>query len=251
MSHDEIIAKIRKVLALARKAGTEGEKDAAMNAAKRLAAANGIDLDEMEDTISVAPATATTDAEYTSAKMNGGEEMRLSMAIIRTHFGVCMGVIESGKKVRLIWFGNRINIGVAQYVYHILMRESRKAWEEVKGMGLKRDMFMHGWFSRIHELLTLHPIRNDLDVLEQEKKEAEKAMEEFKNKNEGQERGKLRKGKDNDGKSVIEGYDRAKSVILSRPVKGTETSKNPELKKNEVAELFGPRESYEDYLLTH
>ena len=131
------------------------------------------------------------------------------------------------------------------------MRESRKAWAEVKGMGLKREMFMHGWFSRIHELLTLHPIRNDLDVLEQEKKEAEKAMEDFKKKNEGQDRGRLRKGKDEDGKSVIEGYDRAQSVILSRPVNGEETSRMPELKRNEIAELFGPRESYEDFLLTH
>lgn len=239
MNQEEIIAKIRKVLALAKKAGTDGEKDAAMNAAKRLAAANGIDLDEMEDTISVAPATAAADAEYTSAKMNGGEEMRLSMAIIRTHFGVCMGVIESGKKVRLLWFGNRINIGVAQYVYHILMRESRKSWEAVKGMGLKRDMFMHGWFSRIHELLTLHPIRNDMDVLDQERKEAEKAMEEFKKNNEGEERGRLRKGKGNDmdGKSVIEGYDRAKSVVLSRPVDGKETKKNKEIGKPENPSL--------------
>ena len=150
-----------------------------------------------------------------------------------------MGVIESGKKVRLLWFGNRINIGVAQYVYHILMRESRKSWETVKGMGLKRDMFMHGWFSRIHELLTLHPIRNDMDILDQERKEAEKAMEEFKKKNEGEERGRLRKGKGNDmdGKSVIEGYDRAKSVVLSRPVDGKETKKNKEIGKPENPSL--------------
>lgn len=230
MNQEEIIAKIRKVLALARKAGTDGEKDAAMNAAKRLAAANDIDLDEMEDTISVAPATTSVDAEYTSAKMNGGEEMRLSMAILRTHFGVCMGVIESGRKVRLIWFGNRINIGVAQYVYHILMRESRKAWESVKDMGLKRDMFMHGWFSRIHEILTAHPIRNDLDVLEAERKAAEKQMEKFaQEQQEAQKRLRKGSGSDMDGNSVVEGYDRARSVVLNRPVDGTEMERGEEI----------------------
>ena len=232
MNPEEIIAKIRKVLALAKKAGTDGEKTAALEAAKRLANANGIDLDEVDDTV-VDPSVAMADGEATSVDENGGEEMRLSMAILKQHFGVCVAVAEIGAgrhmKRRMLWFGSRLNIGVAQWVYHILMRESRKAWESVKGMGLKRDMFMHGWFSRIHELLTLHPIRNDLDVLEQERKEAERAMEGFKQKNDGQERGRLRKGNDEDGKSVIEGYDRAKSVILSRPVNGEETSKNPEI----------------------
>lgn len=237
MSHEEIIAKIRKVLALARKAGTEGEKDAAYNAAKRLAESNGIDLEEMEDTISVAATTASADAEYTTAKMRGGEEMRLSMAIIKTHFGVCMGIIENGRKVRILWVGNIVNIGIAKYVYTILMRESRKAWDSVKDMGLKKDMFMHGWFSRIHEMLTLHPIRNDIDVLEQERKDAEQAMDKLKKQNDARERGRLRKGSDEDGKSMIEGYDRAKSVILNRPVEGGLTKPHGELAQEEFRRI--------------
>jgi len=242
MNQEEIIAKIRKVLALAKKAGTDGEKAAALEAAKRLAKANGIDLDEVDDTV-VDPSVSMADGEATSVDENGGEEMRLSMAIIRQHFGVCMAVSEIGAgrrmKRRMLWFGSRLNIGVAQWVYHILMRESRKAWESVKDMGLKRDLFMHGWFSRIHEILTAHPIRNDLDVLEAERKAAEKQMEKFAEEQKDAQK-KLRKGKGNDidGNSVIEGYDRAKSVVLNRPVDGTETTKKSELKQEDTRELF-------------
>lgn len=50
---------------------------------------------------------------------------------------------------------------------------------------------------------------------------------------------------------VNEGYDRAESVILSRPVNGAEASKTPELKKNEFAELVGPRDSDKEYLPAH
>ena len=231
MNQEEIIAKIRKVLALAKKAGTDGEKTAALEAAKRLANANGIDLDEVDDTV-VDPSVAMADGEATSVDENGGEEMRLSMAILKQHFGVCVAVAEIGAgrhmKRRMLWFGSRLNIGVAQWVYHILMRESRKAWDAVKDMGLKRELFMHGWFSRIHEILTAHPIRNDLEVLEAERKAAEKQMEKFAEEQKDAQK-KLRKGKGNDidGNSVIEGYDRAKSVVLNRPVDGTDR-KGPE-----------------------
>ena len=71
MNQEEIIAKISKVLALAKKAGTDGEKTAALEAAKRLANANGIDLDEVDDTV-VDPSVARADGEATSVYENGG-----------------------------------------------------------------------------------------------------------------------------------------------------------------------------------
>ena len=239
---DEVIEKIKKAMRLARKAGTDGERAAAEAAAKRLADAHGISLASVE----------VTECEAKAVRVDGekdwtrtGKECHYASMILRKHFGVI--VIQhfrrGSRKMRLDFIGCRLNIAVAEYVYEILWRESLRAWcaaneavkREYDGMLLaqglqherdlagrrqrpvllKKDSFMCGWFARIDEKLTAHPLRNDTAQLEAEKKAAEDFLERqqgIKNRNFHSDK--------SDRESMMKGYAEADKVNLSRPCEG-------------------------------
>ena len=217
-SVDEVVEKIRKIIRLARKAGTDGERKAAENAAKRLADAHGVAL----DTIECPDAEPTKNVVMHDAKYRTrtGVEMGYACATIRDHFGVVVveNIGERGK-VFFSWVGARINIEIAQHAFAILLRESRAAWKEVSGLGLKKDSFMKGWFLCIYKKLLEHPLRNDLDQFEYEKKTAldfyrKQTSEDGELAGAGEAK-VSKKGIDAD--SLEEGYEKAKRVSLNRP----------------------------------
>ena len=74
---------------------------------------------------------------------------------------------------------------------------------------------MCGWFARIDEKLTAHPLRNDMAQLEAEKKAAEdlfKRQQDIKNRS-------VRRD-NSDMESAAKGYAEADKVNLSRPCEG-------------------------------
>ena len=239
---DEVIEKIKKAMRLARKAGTDGERAAAEAAAKRLADAHGISLASVEVTECDAKAVRV-DGEKDWTRT--GKECHYAAIILRKHFGVI--VIQhfrrGSRKMKLDLIGSRLNIAVAEYVYEILWRESLRAWHTAhravkaeydnmllanglqherdwagrrkRPVLLKKDSFMSGWYARIDEKLTAHPLRNDMAQLEAEKKAAEdllKRQQGVKNKD-------VRSDK-SDAESAAKGYAEADKVNLSRPCEG-------------------------------
>lgn len=240
---DEVIEKIKKAMRLARKAGTDGERAAAEAAAKRLADAHGIRLESVEYTESDAKAVRVDGEEAKWTRT--GKECHYACMILRKHFGVI--VIQhfrrGCRKMQLDFIGSRLNIAVAEYVYEILWRESLRAWraaheavkKEYDGLLLahglqherdwagrrkrpvllKKDSFMSGWYARIDEKLTAHPLRNDMEQLAAEKKAAEdllKRQQGIKDRNFHSDK--------SDRESMAKGYAEADKVNLSRPCEG-------------------------------
>lgn len=226
---DAIVEKIKKAMRLAQKAGTEGERIAAENAAKRLAASNGIALESI----------TVEDSEAKSQMVDGEEWYRLSgcevghaINLIRNHFAVVMMLRQRGRRVRFTYFGCRLNIEIAKYVYEIVIRESRSAWNKTRKAhiakremverlygeridDLKKGAFMRGFFFALHEKLERNPIRNDLEQYEAERKSAERKFEEFKARG-GVREQNMRKSQE-DISALNMGYQSAQHVSLNRP----------------------------------
>lgn len=242
-SQDEVIEKIKKAMRLARKAGTDGERAAAEAAARRLAERNGISLESVDYTECDAKAVRIDgDADRWTRT---GKECHYAGMILRKHFGVI--VIQhfrrGSRKMRLDFIGSRLNIAVAEYVYEILWRESLRAWGaahkavkmEYDGLLLaqglehrrdwsgrirrptllKKDSFMVGWFAKIDEKLTAHPLRNDTEQLAAERKAAEDLL-----KRQDGVRDKEIRSDSSDQASMSRGYAEADKVNLSRPCEG-------------------------------
>ena len=230
---DEAIAKIRKIMRLVRRAATEGERQAALQAAKRLAAQSGLELSEFDGSdTDIAQTIEVMDEDGKTT--NKSTEVRLASQVLFRQFGVLVvfnvskryGMNEWGDRVRksdmvtLTWVGNRLNIGVAKYAMEIMLRESRKHWRVAHGCvsSLKREHFMRGWFYRIEKELIAHPLRNDRDVLEKEKEDVKKRLERMERE---RNMGKFRESRrDPDAESVMQGFSAAGSVKLSRPMDG-------------------------------
>lgn len=243
--HEEIINKIKAAMRLARRAGTDGEKTAAENAARRLAAKAGVSLEEIE----------VTDAEIRTEAIKGdkwfvtpGVELGYVSAVLRQHFGVVLMQERFDRHTRLVWIGTSVNIAVAQYVYKILMRESGKAWREARAAktryqhvytnhpgrnrqlealrNLNKRAFLDGWFFEIHRKLTENPLRNDREQFIAEKKSADEFLERLKAERDIQER----KGNANgnrDALSVRLGLEAAEKISLNRPCDGKGYSGSP------------------------
>ena len=92
---------------------------------------NGVAFDEIAEEASVDKAVKVDDEEF---KTTPGSEFGHACFIIRTHFGVIIMRSVSRAvglhKSRLSWIGSRLNINIAKHVYHILIRESRRAFRE-------------------------------------------------------------------------------------------------------------------------
>lgn len=247
MNQDDIIEKIKKCLRLARKAGTEGEKIAAEAAAERMAKANGISLDRVNpDGENVAGAKIEQDTKLWRAR---GIEIAYIVQIIRDHFGVVMltNRWKRSPQCSFTFFGSSLNIDVAKYVFQILWRESDKAWTAARGEDrklllesahmvgmripkgtrlcrLNKRCFMSGWFMQIDRKLKEHPLRNDIEVYQQEKAEAERKFQEYKDQHQGQVKTNHHTVKQNDKNALYAGYMAAAKVNLNRPCEGRETA---------------------------
>lgn len=213
---DEVVEKIKRCVRLARKTGEAGEREAAMNAAKRLAAANGLSVQEIEDE---ADADLAVMANDDGRHRTPGSELGHCCFILERHFGViCMVRRPASRKwtCSYSWFGSRLNIDIARHVQHILMRESARAWRDAsrEDNGLKRSEFMRGFFWQINLKLTENPIRNDAQV-KADYAAANRKFLDYKRENEVDER-KGRQGQ-LDANSVLKGMDAAKGVSLNRP----------------------------------
>ena len=242
MNADEVIEKIKKAVRLANKTTEQGEKDTAMRLAKQLADKHGIALDSLEIGENQSKAVKMEDSEQ---GWYSGSEIGPICYIIREHFGVIVMLCVCGNgKHSLTWFGNRLNIEISKFVFHILRRESLKAWEEhrkvtkLKIESLRKrvlnyrlpvsedllkpkfdkNSFMQGFFYAINEKLKKNPLRNDIA---EAKREAERKLDEYRADHNVQDKSK--KGADLDTESVMRGVSAGSKVNLSRPCEGRET----------------------------
>ena len=220
MDLEGIIAKIKKAMRLAQKAGTEGERVAAERAAHRLAESNGIDISTLKIGDSEAKAVMKDDGDKFR---HYGAESGFAYQLIRKHFGVIVMEWRDKNSTssirRVTFFGVNINIEIAKYVYVILMREFHKDYKEVKGWGLNKRSFMTGWFMQIDKKLTDHPLRNDRDQLEAEKEAAERKFKEYQSKTDNIKMRTVNRS-NKDAESLYRGFRSAEKVNLSRPCEG-------------------------------
>lgn len=238
---DDIMEQLRKVMRLARRAATDGEKQAAEAAAERIAKKHGIDLGTVEVT------EAEVKAEFDRGDSNDwqiwpGRETFYVTSVLRQHFGVILVQTRRGRKVRYEWVGTKINIEIAKHVTVILLRFFKRDWEDAKrlrgmanklltgpksyvreererlqGYGkLTKGAFMDGWFWTIHQKLREHPLRNDREQFEAERKAAEDLLKRMDDITEHDRTPKEVK----DRQSVKAGFEAAKKVNLSRPCNG-------------------------------
>ena len=216
---DDIIERIKKALRLAQKAGTDGERDAAERAAKRLADTHGIDLSRVTVTDSEAKATMRNEERR---YRRVGAEVGFTVSIIRKHFGVVvmLNYLRGEDWMQLTFFGVNINIEVSKFVYDILIREVNRAWKEAKGWGLDKRSFMTGWFMQIDKKLTEHPLRNDREQFEAEKEAAERKFKEYQSNPDNNIKFSKVKSDSKDAEALYRGFRSAEKVNLSRPCEG-------------------------------
>lgn len=243
---DAIIDKIKKAIRLANRTTSEGERDTAMRLAKNLADRNGIAFEDIKAGESDAAKAVKVDDE--TKKWINGSKVGHVCYILREHFGVVVMFNQYGRngKKTISWFGSRLNIDIAKHVWHILMRESEKAWAVERGRlavkwlevenrvrlmyGMipmrnakiprnKKTAFMQGFFWAINQKLKEHPLRNDLEA---DKEAAKRKFEEFKESNEVKS-AKNRKAKA-DYESIASGISAGSKINLNRPCEGNATS---------------------------
>lgn len=221
MKPDEVVERIRKALRLARKAATDGEREAAMNAAKRMAQNAGIDLSEVEaDGVSDGGKLITVHGRKVDID---AVETQLAAWIISRHFSIAVAFERMRRGgVKVLWIGNSINIGVAQYAWDIMLRESEKSFSEIsanaKNAALDRGLFMRGFFFSIDSILTEHPLRNDIEQAEAERNAAQNALEKRKADDSMEMKGTADKGEGKDADALIKGLREGAKVRLNRPM---------------------------------
>ena len=219
---DDVVERLKKIMRLAKRAGTDGERVAAEAAAKRLADANGITLESIDYQHETAKDVVMDDDRVRYYK---GCEPGFGCYILKKHFAVhvLLSTNRAGKG-HLIWIGNQINIGVAQYAWDIIMRSCRRHYEHYRKTKVgwdgrrektHKESFMRGWFFVIDQKLTEHPLRNDTEQFEAEKKSSEDTYKRWRERNRVRETG--RSSKQEDTSSVRAGYEAAQKVNLSRP----------------------------------
>lgn len=219
MAIEVALSRIRKILRLVRNAGTDGERQAAIEAARRIAEQNGIALEEV-DGIDFDRVVQVEDE--TARCKNFSVEAKYAAQIIFRHFGVVIifnrnrngynGRLSS--RCRLTWVGQKINIGVAKYAYLIMLREANRY---LKGKVYNsRKSYLLGFFHAIEETLRRNPLRNDVEQLRKEAERIDKSLS-------GVGRMKDRKS-DIDTDSYISGNIDGQKVRLSRPMEGADAN---------------------------
>ena len=214
---DSVIAKIKKAIRLARGTNEAGERETALRLARSLAERNGLAFKEIDESAEEAKAVHISDDAEERIE---GPEVGFSFSIVHDHFGV-VAMVTTSRRDRVhghySWFGPRINIDIARHVHHILLRESRAAFRRARKVAprIKRQAFMQGFFVAIYVKLTEHPLRNDREAFEAEKKAAERKFEEFRANNKVRESRKPRAADDHNAISM--GYSDGEKVNLARP----------------------------------
>ena len=218
---DNIIERIKKAVRLANKTTEAGERDTAMRLARQLAERNGVAFEDILENNHDAGRQVheSTEWEHGHGVIDGH-----ACVIIRNHFGVVVMLHARGVMRKYTYFGNSLNIGIAKYVNEILHREAQKAWREVKketewelGFKIDKKSFMRGWFFRIHKKLTEHPIRNDLDQFEAERKAAEEQFKRYSDDHNVRNSNIAGAVKRADDASLYHGFMLADRVSLNRP----------------------------------
>ena len=218
---DNIIERIKKAVRLANKTTEAGERDTAMRLARQLAERNGVAFEDILENNHDAGRQVQESSEW---EHGHGVIDGHACVIIRNHFGVVVMLHARGVMRKYTYFGNSLNIGIAKYVNEILHREAQKAWREVKketewelGFEVDKKSFMRGWFFRIHKKLTEHPIRNDLDQFEAERKAAEEQFKRYSDDHNVRNSNIAGAGKRADDASLYHGSMLADRVSLNRP----------------------------------
>jgi hypothetical protein len=217
------IEKIKKAVRLANRTTELGERETALRLARRLAEAKGLAFDDIVVEREEASARREDDSEYTRWH---GSVSGWAIITLRQHFGVVVMTCTRRDKVgraRMTWFGSALNIDIARYCYDVLVRECERAWHKVQGIGLKKEQFVRGWFYAIDRKLTEHPLRNDSEQFEAERREAERKFKEAAD-GENVKNKKMRKASADDD-ALTMGYQLGKGVSLNRPC-GTNAGQN-------------------------
>lgn len=239
MDIDAVIEKIKKAVRLARGTTEAGEREAALRLARNLADKNGLAFDSIESQAETDEAWMIVDRGV--KEQPSGCEIAFASTLIREHFGVVMMqeryraydkyAKPCGWRYSWMWFGTKINIDIARYVFHILIRESRKGWQEtrrkLRDMGVvdidgkadrgMKQSFMRGFFGSIYSRLATHPLRNDCEKFLAEKQAANDKAEHFKQKHNVHEGGALRNRGKFDETAAWLGVEAGDRVSLARP----------------------------------
>ncbi len=201
----KVAEKIRKCLRLAALSAEDGERAAARNRAEALAAASGLDIEELCDDMPC-PVEECDEMHRTT-----GNEQDLALCLVRDHFGVVAywNVNRFLRTRGVAWIGERANIPVARQIYVVATRAARRAWQARREEGrrnereqleiirrfrahglppprFKKDAafrpgarhdFMRGFFGALDATLRAHPLRADRDALVRERAAAQRRLD--------------------------------------------------------------------------
>lgn len=258
MDIDAVMDKIRKAVRLANRTSEAGERETALRLARGLAERNGISFEEVSaDEGDAARAVHEQDEGWQTLT---GVEFGHACFILREHFGVIvMSSQYRGKaqRKRLSWFGSRLNIEIAKHVFHILLRESRRAYREANGPArderillvgrlakcgieaavarrlvaewqkgtadsarIDRKSFMSGFFYAISQKLAATPLRNDIAA---DRAAAERKFAEYREGHDVKE-SEMRQNRSLDRAAVAQGFAAGRRMNLARPCEGDAAS---------------------------
>lgn len=251
MTPEEVVERIRKCIRLANRGATEGERSAARERARALAAKSGIAIEGLDEDAPI-PVRVEDEKDHTRT----GIEQTLAVHMIEEHFGVSSfwsRLVGDSRRQRVVWVGERCNIPIARNIYVVATRAARRAWEDRRKKDLEnakeyrrrrrrwrrafpfeaypghpprsattgpdaRKQFMIGFFAAIDMTLEARPLRNDLDRLMAERAAALARI------NEMTSRGEVVDVKTDTGRSNLDakfaGFDEGRKVSLNRPVSG-------------------------------
>ena len=250
MTPEEVVERIRKCIRLANRGATEGERSAARERARALAAKSGIAIEGLDEDAPM-PVRVEDEKDHTRT----GIEQTLALQTIERHFGVSYfwsRPVGDSRHQRVVWVGERCNVPVARQIYVVATRAARRAWEDRRKKDREeakeyrrlrrrwrqvcfgsfplppprlattgpdaRKRFMIGFFASIGRTLEARPLRNDRDRLAAERAAALAKIDEMRIN------GNVVDVKNNTGRSnpfaELAGYEEGRKVSLNRPVSG-------------------------------
>lgn len=234
-STEEVIDKIKRIMRLAQRTSEAGEASAARQKAELLAKKHGISIESLDCHDSDIKTIYDCDTELFTKP---GIELGLISAVIHEHFGVVIiqHRFPGKREVKVSWVGTPLNIGIAIHVFNILSREVKHAYDKERfapkryvsidgkptllpaaARKVDKTSFLNGWFSAIHKTLSEHPLRNDIDQFEAEKKSAEALFKQMKKDMDIGKGRNLIKNKLINRKDAAAGFIAGKKVHLNRP----------------------------------
>lgn len=154
---DEVVEKIRKLLALGERGGTKEEAELAMMKAQEVALRHQIDF----SSINVNPPEETYDKVVFGEDVKVGRKsicQKFISSLIVTYFNV--RVISSGNRYdgkKMTFIGKTSDIKIAEYIQGFLSREMMELWKDYKrktnSPTSHRNSFIYGLYTGISEKL--------------------------------------------------------------------------------------------------